>query len=217
MRAFTFSLPCRAHMICSISGGLKSPFSRDWGVGLPYRSSNALNIDISLGANQMRRRAIRSNLIQFSGVSWHSLAKACFKICLHFSAFRSDWDLQAKSKVHFIPRAFITSSSLEIQILEHNFFKSFYFVFGYSWLINNAVIVTGEQPKDSVIHMHVSVLPQTPVPSRLPHNIEQSSLCYTIGPCWLSILKIAECTLDHYFFVGILGAQTWGLFLLVMP
>ena len=32
-------------------------------------------------------------------------------------------------------------------------------------------------------------LPQTPLPSRLLHNIEQSSLCYTVGPCWLSILN----------------------------
>ena len=40
--------------------------------------------------------------------------------------------------------------------------------------------------------MHVSILPQTPLPSRLPHNIEQSSMCYTVSPCWLSILKIAE-------------------------
>ena len=29
------------------------------------------------------------------------------------------------------------------------------------------------------------ILPQTPLPSRLPRNIEQSSLCYTVGPCWL--------------------------------
>ena len=28
--------------------------------------------------------------------------------------------------------------------------------------------------------------------SRLPQNIEQSSLCYTVGSCWLSILNIAE-------------------------
>ena len=26
------------------------------------------------------------------------------------------------------------------------------------------------------------------------HNIEQSSLCYTVGPCWLSILNTAVCT-----------------------
>ena len=36
--------------------------------------------------------------------------------------------------------------------------------------------------------------PQTPLPSRLPHNIEQSSPCYTVGPCWLSILNTAVCT-----------------------
>ena len=29
---------------------------------------------------------------------------------------------------------------------------------------------------------------------RLLYNIEQSSLCYTVGPCWLSILNIAVCT-----------------------
>ena len=26
----------------------------------------------------------------------------------------------------------------------------------------------------------------------LLHNIEQSSLCYTVGPCWFSILNIAD-------------------------
>ena len=30
---------------------------------------------------------------------------------------------------------------------------------------------------DSITHIHVSILPQTPLPSRLPHNIEQSSPC----------------------------------------
>ena len=38
-------------------------------------------------------------------------------------------------------------------------------------------------------HMH---FPQTPLPCRQPHNIEQYSLCYTGGPCWLSILNIVE-------------------------
>ena len=31
------------------------------------------------------------------------------------------------------------------------------------------------------------LLPQTPVPSRLPLSLEQSPMCYTVGPCWLSI------------------------------
>ena len=29
-----------------------------------------------------------------------------------------------------------------------------------------------------------------PLPSRLPHNIEQSSLCYAVSPCQLSILLL---------------------------
>ena len=51
--------------------------------------------------------------------------------------------------------------------------------------MDNIVIVSGAQQSDSAIHIHVSILPQTPLPSRLPHNIEQSSLCYTVGTCWL--------------------------------
>ena len=57
--------------------------------------------------------------------------------------------------------------------------------------MNNVVTISGEQWRDSAIHIHVSILSQTSLPSRLPHNIEQSSLCYTVGPCWLSILNIA--------------------------
>ena len=34
--------------------------------------------------------------------------------------------------------------------------------------------------------------PQTPLLCRLPLNSEQSSLCNTVGPCWLSILNIAN-------------------------
>ena len=46
--------------------------------------------------------------------------------------------------------------------------------------------------------MHVSILPQTPLPLplRLSHNVEQSSLCYTVGPCWLSILNIEMCSVQ---------------------
>ena len=55
-------------------------------------------------------------------------------------------------------------------------------------------MVSGARQRDSAIHTHVSILLQTPVPSRLPHNSEQSSLCYTVGPCWLSIYSIAVCT-----------------------
>ena len=50
------------------------------------------------------------------------------------------------------------------------------------------------------MHILVSILQQTPLPSGLPHNIEQSSVRYTVGPCWLSILNIAVCTRTLMFF-----------------
>ena len=40
----------------------------------------------------------------------------------------------------------------------------------------------------------LSILFQILFPFRLLQNIEQSSLCYIIGPCWLSILNIILCT-----------------------
>ena len=41
---------------------------------------------------------------------------------------------------------------------------------------------------------HVSTPFQILLVFRLPHNIEQSSLCYTVGPCQSSTLNIAVCT-----------------------
>ena len=38
------------------------------------------------------------------------------------------------------------------------------------------------------------VLPQIPIPSRLPCNPEQSSMHYTVGPCWFPILNITMHT-----------------------
>ena len=44
-----------------------------------------------------------------------------------------------------------------------------------------------------LIYVHVSLLPQTPLPSRLPRDIEQSSLGCAAGPCWFSMLNTAVC------------------------
>ena len=38
--------------------------------------------------------------------------------------------------------------------------------------INSTVTVSGGKQRNSAIHIHVSILPNTPLPSRLPHNIE---------------------------------------------
>ena len=65
-----------------------------------------------------------------------------------------------------------------------------YFLLWYRRLANNVVIVSGEQQRDSVIHIHVSILPQTSTLSRLPHNTERSSMYYTVGPWRLSTLNI---------------------------
>ena len=40
------------------------------------------------------------------------------------------------------------------------------------------MVASGVQQRDSAIYIHVSTLLQTPLPSKLPHNIEQSSQCY---------------------------------------
>ena len=58
------------------------------------------------------------------------------------------------------------------------------------------MIVSGEQQRDTAVHTLVSILLQTPLPFRLPHNIEQSSLCYSVGPCWLSILNTVYVHVD---------------------
>ena len=58
--------------------------------------------------------------------------------------------------------------------------------------INNVVTVSGEQERDSALHTHVSTLPLTPLPSRLPCNLKQSSVCYTVGPCWFIHLKYSS-------------------------
>jgi len=73
---------------------------------------------------------------------------------------------------------------------DNSYFKFFKFYIGVS-LINNVVLVSGLQQSDSVIHTHVSIHFQILFPYRLLQNIKQSSMCCTVGPCWLS--SIAEC------------------------
>ena len=60
-------------------------------------------------------------------------------------------------------------------------------------MTHNVVLVSGIQKSDSVINIHVSILFQILFPFRLLQSIEQRSLWYTVGPCWLSILHIVVC------------------------
>ena len=79
-----------------------------------------------------------------------------------------------------------------ILLLIFSFFKLL--ILYWTIIDYQAVLVSGVQQSDSVIHIPVSILFQIPFQLRLLHNIEQSSLCYTVDPCWLSILTTAMGT-----------------------
>ena len=55
------------------------------------------------------------------------------------------------------------------------------------------MLVSGVPQSDLVIHTHVSICFRILFPSRSLQSIEDSSLYYTIGPCWLSIFYIVVC------------------------
>ena len=76
---------------------------------------------------------------------------------------------------------------------EHPYFL-FYFIFIGVQLIYNVVLVSGVQQSESVIHIHISTLFQILFPYRSLQRIEQSSLCYTVGPYQLPILYTVVCT-----------------------
>ena len=44
------------------------------------------------------------------------------------------------------------------------------------------------------LRTHISILWEILFPFSLLQNIEQISLCCTVGPCWLSVLNTAVCT-----------------------
>ena len=70
---------------------------------------------------------------------------------------------------------------------------NFLFCIGVYRPINTVVMVSGRHQRDSPRRTHASFLPQTPLPSRLPHDIEQSSLWWTAGPCGFSMLNTTVC------------------------
>ena len=69
------------------------------------------------------------------------------------------------------------------------YFESFLFHIGVQ-LINNVVILSGGQQRDSIIHTHVPILPKLPSHPGF-HMTLSRVLCYTVGPCWLPILNTA--------------------------
>ena len=74
------------------------------------------------------------------------------------------------------------------------FMPFFFLSFIFYWSMASWQCCDSRQQRDSAMHIHISILSQAPLPSRLPQNTAQSSLCYAIGPCWLSILNITLYT-----------------------
>ena len=60
-------------------------------------------------------------------------------------------------------------------------------------LTYNVVLVLGVQQSESVVHMHICMLLKVLFPYRSLQSTEQSSLCYTEGPYWFSVLYIVMC------------------------
>ena len=60
--------------------------------------------------------------------------------------------------------------------------------------INNTGIVSGGQQRDSTNTYTRIHSPANTPPIHGAQTIEQRSLCYIVGPCWLSILNRAVCT-----------------------
>ena len=85
-----------------------------------------------------------------------------------------------------LDRCNVASNTLQfaLQALFLNFYWS---KFGY-----NVVLVSDVQQTESVTHIHISNNFQILFPYRSLQSIEQSSLCYTVGPYQLSTLYISE-------------------------
>ena len=77
-----------------------------------------------------------------------------------------------------------------------NFFVLVSFFLIEVYLIYNVVLVSGVQQSNSILHtyvcvcMHIYILFQILFHYRLLQDTEYSSVCYTVGPCCLSILYI---------------------------
>ena len=62
----------------------------------------------------------------------------------------------------------VTQLYIDMYIL----FQTLNFLFCIGYSLNNGVVVSGEQWRDSAVHVHVSILPQTLPPPTLAHNFE---------------------------------------------
>ena len=73
-------------------------------------------------------------------------------------------------------------------------FAEFFFNFFYRSIVDlQCVLVSGVQHSDSVFYKYIYILFHILFHYALLQCTEYSSLCYTVGPCCLSILYIVVC------------------------
>ena len=90
---------------------------------------------------------------------------------------------------------FFTTSTPVMTVSDYNRFLLlilFNLYFKLECKISN-VLISGGQQSDSLVRIHAFLLCEVLFPYRLFQNIAQSSLYYTVGPCWSSILNIVIC------------------------
>ena len=81
-------------------------------------------------------------------------------------------------------------------ILQHcSFFVCFHLIFIFNWsMVDLQCCVsfkyTAQWFSYIYIHIYIHILFQILFPYRLSQNIDYSSLCYTVGPCWLSVFYV---------------------------
>ena len=103
------------------------------------------------------------------------------------------------------------NNALNVYLLTRMISFKFLYSIGVQ-LINKAVLVSGVQQSDLVIHIRVSILFQVLYPFTLLHNIEQSSCGIQQVLVGLPILNITVCTLTG----TILNVKCASLFEIVL-
>ena len=104
------------------------------------------------------------------------------------------------SQIHFISTASLkyyenldSQDNLGEKLFFLSFFFYLYFLLECSSLTMLYLVQVNSEGTQPQVYMY-PFFPELPFPSRLQHNVKQSFLCYTVGPCWFSILNIAVYT-----------------------
>lgn len=96
-----------------------------------------------------------------------------------------------------VPLAQITQARGEYSRHPSGLYFPFVFVFTGIHLINNVVFVFGAKQLNSVLQMDASAHFWPLFPDSFFQSVESSSLCWTGGPCWLSITVSVFIYLSH--------------------